>query len=165
LMTMNRSPHLRKRRALPPPNPRRPPRKRKRPPKRHQPSGERRRWYVPLSTSYLCVIPSLIAERLGRGRGDRDRRRRRFGRGVCQAREKDVSCPLRLLLGANEGCNSAAKKAPPKKKAPAASAKQSQLAFAPATGRTSRAAATKARGKMVVRNAVVILRCAHTPTG
>ncbi|KAJ6625057.1 DNA repair exonuclease [Mycena sp. CBHHK59/15] len=40
----------------------------------------------------------------------------------------------------------AAKKAPPKK----APAKQVQLSFAPATGRTSRAAATKARGKMVV---------------
>ncbi|KAJ7076421.1 Mre11 DNA-binding presumed domain-containing protein [Mycena epipterygia] len=45
----------------------------------------------------------------------------------------------------------AAKKAPPKKKAPAASAKQSQLTFSAPTGRTSRTAATKARGKMVVR--------------
>ncbi|RDB17053.1 Double-strand break repair protein MRE11 [Hypsizygus marmoreus] len=44
-----------------------------------------------------------------------------------------------------------AKKAPAKKKA-AAAPKQSQLTFAPAagTGRSSRAAATKARGKMVV---------------
>lgn len=42
------------------------------------------------------------------------------------------------------------KKAPAKKK-PAASSKQAQLNFAPATGRSStRAAATKARGKMVV---------------
>ncbi|KAJ7084037.1 Metallo-dependent phosphatase-like protein [Mycena belliarum] len=49
------------------------------------------------------------------------------------------------------GC-SAAKKAPPKKKAPAASAKQTPLTFAPATGRSSRAAATKARGKMVVED-------------
>jgi hypothetical protein len=40
------------------------------------------------------------------------------------------------------------KKAPAKKKA-APTAKQSQLTFAPA-GRSSRAAATKARGKMVV---------------
>ncbi|KAJ7151408.1 Mre11 DNA-binding presumed domain-containing protein [Mycena crocata] len=40
----------------------------------------------------------------------------------------------------------AAKKAPAKKKA----ATQSQITFAPATGRSSRAAATKARGKMVV---------------
>ncbi|KAF5384138.1 hypothetical protein D9615_003384 [Tricholomella constricta] len=39
------------------------------------------------------------------------------------------------------------KKAPAKKKA---APKQSQLAFAPAAGRSSRAAATKARGKMVV---------------
>ncbi|KAJ7291315.1 Mre11 DNA-binding presumed domain-containing protein [Mycena rebaudengoi] len=42
----------------------------------------------------------------------------------------------------------AAKKAPAKKKAPAA--KQTPLSFAPATGRSSRTAATKARGKMVV---------------
>ncbi|KAJ7130323.1 DNA repair exonuclease [Mycena epipterygia] len=46
----------------------------------------------------------------------------------------------------------AAKKAPPKKKAPAASAKQSQLTFSAPTGRTSRTAATKARGKMVVED-------------
>ncbi|KIJ94608.1 hypothetical protein K443DRAFT_683589 [Laccaria amethystina LaAM-08-1] len=42
-----------------------------------------------------------------------------------------------------------AKKAPARKKAAAAPAKQNQLTFAPA-GRSSRAAATKARGKMVV---------------
>ncbi|KAJ7130325.1 Mre11 DNA-binding presumed domain-containing protein [Mycena epipterygia] len=46
----------------------------------------------------------------------------------------------------------AAKKTPPKKKAPAASAKQSQFAFSAPAGRTSRAAATKARRKMVVED-------------
>lgn len=49
-----------------------------------------------------------------------------------------------------------AKKAPAKKKAAAAPAKQSQLAFAPA-GRSSRAAATKARGKMVVSPLQIII--------
>ncbi|KAF9022233.1 DNA repair exonuclease [Hymenopellis radicata] len=44
-----------------------------------------------------------------------------------------------------------AKKAPAKKKAPAASAaKQSQLSFAPAGRSSTRAAATKAKGKMVI---------------
>ncbi|KAK0220947.1 Mre11 DNA-binding presumed domain-containing protein [Armillaria nabsnona] len=44
----------------------------------------------------------------------------------------------------------AAKKAPAKKKTAATTAKQSQLSFAPAAGRSSRAAATKAKSKMVV---------------
>ncbi len=44
-----------------------------------------------------------------------------------------------------------AKKAPARKKAPAASAaKQSQLSFTPAGRSSTRAAATKAKGKMVV---------------
>ncbi|KAJ7481458.1 Metallo-dependent phosphatase-like protein [Mycena latifolia] len=57
-----------------------------------------------------------------------------------------------LEVGLTDVYGSAAKKAPPKKKAPAASAKQTPLTFAPATGRSSRAAATKARGKMVVED-------------
>ncbi|KAJ7178089.1 Mre11 DNA-binding presumed domain-containing protein [Mycena filopes] len=65
---------------------------------------------------------------------------------VIEIDSDDSDAPPPPKKGAKKATTTAAKKAPAKKKA--APATQSQLTFAPA-GRSSRAAATKARGKMV----------------
>ncbi|KAF5325319.1 hypothetical protein D9619_009799 [Psilocybe cf. subviscida] len=63
--------------------------------------------------------------------------------------EEEAPKPVKRTSRAAVMSQPAAKKAPAKKKAAPAKASQSQLTFAPA-GRSSRAAATKARGKMVL---------------